>query len=89
MAHVLARHAVGGAKSAGKSTFLRGTNIPSLIRNAATTQAKQQANGNLQRIIDAGRKVGIDRVSGLLTSLYTVITDAAGNLVTAFPGLPG
>jgi len=36
-----------------------------------------------------GRPVGTDiNLGGRLTTLYTVVTDAAGNLVTVFPGLP-
>jgi hypothetical protein len=47
-----------------------------------------QNNGNLARTVDAGRIVGVDRATGQATSLYTVVTSKAGELVTAFPGKP-
>ena len=43
--------------------------------------------GKFARIVDAGRIIGRDR-AGNVTSIYTVITDSDGNLVTAFPGNP-
>jgi hypothetical protein len=59
-----------------------------LIRSASMAQSVQQASGYFERIIDAGRTIGIDRATGQPTSTYTVITDAADNLITAFPGRP-
>ena len=86
--HVAERHTVGGAKSMGKSVFAAGEDLVALIKNAEGTQAVTQPNGRLQRIVDAGRAIGTDRATGGKTSLYTVITDKIGNLVTAFPGKP-
>jgi hypothetical protein len=88
VAHVLARHTVGGAQTAGKSVFSAGEDVVGLIRQAESVAPLQQAGGNFQRIVDAGRAIGIDRATGQATSTYTVITDAAGNLITAFPGVP-
>jgi hypothetical protein len=84
----LERHAVGGALTAGKSIFGQGQDIRKLIRLAESLFPVQQAGGNFERIVDAARAIGIDRATGRLTSIYTVITDAAGNLITAFPGVP-
>jgi hypothetical protein len=88
LAHVLARHTVGGVETAGKSIFSAGEDIAGLIKQAESVAGAQQAGGNFARIVDAGRAIGIDRATGQATSTYTVITDAAGNLITAFPGVP-
>jgi len=88
VAHVLARHTVGGTQTAGKSVFSAGEDVVGLIRQAEQVAPLQQAGGNFQRIVDAGRAIGVDRATGQATSTYTVITDAAGNLITAFPGVP-
>ncbi len=86
--HVFERHVPGGIKSAGKSLFGAGEDVRQLIDDAQKVAATMQARGNWQRIIDAGRAIGTDRVTGQLTSKYTVITNRAGDLITAFPGLP-
>ena len=86
--HVLQRHAVRGARTAGKSIFNAGEDIAGLIRDAERVPAVQQAGQTFERVVDAGRIIGTDRATGQPTSIYTVITDAAGNLKTAFPGKP-
>lgn len=87
--HVLDRHAVGGAQTAGKSTFNAGENIVDLIRQAESVPAVQQVGRNtFERVVNAGRSIGVDRATGQPTSTYTVITNAAGDLITAFPGIP-
>jgi hypothetical protein len=48
----------------------------------------RQAKGNFSRVVNAGRNIGIDRVTGNPTSIYTIITDGQGNLITAFAGIP-
>jgi RHS repeat-associated protein len=88
LAHVIARHTPGGAESAGKSVFYASENISSLIRTAERVTGTQQSGGNFQRIVDAGRAIGINRATGQATNLYTVITSSRGQLITAFPGLP-
>jgi len=88
LGHVLKRHAVGGARTAGKSVFNAGEDIAGLIRDAERVPAVQQAGQTFERVVDAGRIIGRDRATGQPTSTYTVITDAAGNLKTAFPGKP-
>ena len=64
LAHVLERHAAGGARTAGKSIFNQGEDIAGLIRGAESIAPVQQAGGNFQRIVDAGRAIGIDRATG-------------------------
>jgi RHS repeat-associated protein len=86
LAHVLDRHSFGGVLSAGKSIFNRGENITDLIEAATHSRITVQYNGNLARVYDAGRDIGVNRTTGLQTRVMTVITRPNGNLVTAFPG---
>ncbi|GEM_PF-2010685 len=88
MRHVIESHTVGGSNTAGKSIFNEGENINKLIQQAERISPVKQPGGNYERVIDVGRKIGIDRGSGSPTSTYTVITDPLGNFVTAFPGAP-
>jgi hypothetical protein len=89
LAHVMERHVVGGALATGnKSIFAAGENVAALIEKAASVTPTAQASGRLAYTLDAGRVIGIDRATGAGTSVYTVITEAGGNLVTAFPGVP-
>jgi RHS repeat-associated protein len=88
-AHVLARHVPGGVQTAGRSLFSGSAQeVRGLIEAAGRVAPAQQAGGNFARIVDAGRSIGIDRATGAATSRYTVITNAAGDLITAFPGIP-
>ena len=77
----------GGAQTAGKSIFAPGTNIREVVKAAEAINPVRQANGNFSRIVDAGRTVGMT-FQGAATHIYTVVTNAANELVTAFPGLP-
>jgi len=86
--HVLDRHIPSGALSSGKSLFSSGEDVSALISEAETVPPTRQAGGNFQRIVNAGKTIGIDRATGQPTNIYTVITNAAGELVTAFPGSP-
>ncbi len=88
LVHVLASHTAEGASNVGKSLFNVGEDAAALVRNASSVQRVQQARGNFERVVDAGRTIGIDRVTGQPTSVYTVITNAADDLITAFPGRP-
>jgi hypothetical protein len=74
--------------TAGKSVFSAGEDVKALIVAAEATKPVQQAAGNFERIVDAGRVIGIDRATGQPTTVYTVITNSADKLVTAFPGRP-
>lgn len=86
--HVLNRHIASGINSQGNSIFSNPEEIPTLIKNAEEIQPILQANGNLRRIVDANKAIGIDVVTGKATSMYTVITDKVGNLITSHPGVP-
>jgi len=89
--HVLQRHTINAiAKFASKSKFITtdADEVENLIMQATQHPVTQQSGGNLERIVDAGRTVGVDRATGLPTSTYTVITKPSGELVTAFPGRP-
>ena len=86
--HVLERHFAGGARSAGKSLFDASENVNTLVSEGESIQPIQQAGGNFERIVQASREIGIDRTTGLATNVYTIITNAAGDLVTMFPGVP-
>ena len=88
LAHVIERHTVGGAQTAGKSIFASKENIVALMRNATSVAPVKQPGGNFARVIDAKRTIGIDRVTGMPTSIYTVITNEVGELITAFPAAP-
>ena len=44
-------------------------------------------SGNFERVIDAGRVVGIDGFTQQPTTMMTIITNAAGDLQSAFPGV--
>ena len=78
-----------GAKTALKSLFNGGENVPALVRAAeSVTPVAQKVGTNFERIVDAGRVIGVDRATRQATTIYTVITDAAENMVTMFPGLP-
>jgi len=63
-------------------------NLSALINSGTQQRMVQQGNGNFARTWDAGRSIGIDRVTGQQTSVMTVITRPNGELVTAFPGRP-
>jgi hypothetical protein len=85
--HVRDRHTSGGSQShKNKSIFNDGEDLVRLIRDAEKTQRTPQENGNFRREVNAGRPIGIDRATGQPTSIYTVITNAADELVTMFPG---
>ena len=88
--HTMDGHLDDGNPHPGKSLFNSDQNISQLIMDAQDTAAEAQKRGprsNFQRIVNAGRGIGVEQ-SGNQTSIYTVITDGAGRLVTAFPGVP-
>jgi RHS repeat-associated protein len=85
--HVVARHTVVGMLTTGKSVFRAEENIVTLIKAASSVNPTLQPNGNLRFVMNAGRAIGYDVKAGGPTSFYTVITDRARNLITAFPGL--
>ena len=86
--HITSRHTVDGTANANASIFNQSTDIIKLIENAESVAPTIQSGGNYQRIVTGIKNIGIDRSTGVQTNTYTVITDAAGNLKTAFPGKP-
>lgn len=88
LTHVFDRHLADGSLSAGKSLFSDNVTITRLIGDADAVVPITQGNGNLAYVVNAGRAIGVDRVTGQATSVYTVITKPGGDLVTAFPGSP-
>jgi hypothetical protein len=85
--HIAERHVPGGLQAADRSVFNVGEDILGLLR-AAEGQAPvfQARTGNLIRTVEAGRGIGVSK--GAETSLYTVVTTVAENLITMFPGVP-
>ncbi len=88
--HVFERHTIEGIRSVGKSLYtVEDEAVGELIQRAGQVVPRlQPETGNFVRILDAGKIIGVDRATGEGTSVYTVITDALGRLVTSFPGKP-
>jgi len=87
-AHILERHVTAWPKNLPKSLFLPETDLSALAEQAARTPVHKTQRNRLVWIIDAKRPVGMDREQAQLTSIYTVISDAYGNIRTMFPGRP-
>jgi hypothetical protein len=73
---------------AGKSFFNDAAEVTSLIKAAESATPVPSIGGRFVRTVDAGRMVGTDITTGQPTSIYTVVTDSSGQLVTAYPGVP-
>ncbi len=58
-----------------------------LIRAAESATPIAQAGGNFTKTVAAALTIGTDVTTGQATSLYTVVTNQSGELVTAFPGV--
>lgn len=86
--HVMKRHYLEGFFPK-KSKFTMGVReIVGLIKNSAQVPKRILTNsGNFERVIDAGRVVGIDGFTQQPTTMMTIITNAAGDLQSAFPGV--
>ena len=89
LAHILERHyyKIPRHPHTGKFT-IPVTGILHQLRLAGD-MAPEPVPGSLhhQRVWNAGSPVGFDK-EGRPTTLITVLTDAGGRIVTAFPGLP-
>jgi RHS repeat-associated protein len=70
---------------AGKSQFYDNVNLGDLS-DTNGLQGTVQSNGNVRYVLQAPEDIGVDRSTGLPTSLYTVIRGPAGNVITMFPG---
>lgn len=86
--HVVEGHTVGGTNTAGNSIFNGDAqDVANWIQSSQTTDGIVRGNLNIAYVNYAGDTVGWS-AAGQYTSVYTVITDLMGNLVTAFPGFP-
>jgi len=89
-AHIIERHYPRSGMWLDKSKFtISAREIVGLIKNSAQVPKLLQRGGNFQRVVNAGRIIGIDVTTGKATSYFTIITNKVGEVVTAFPGLPG
>ncbi|RIK57522.1 MAG: hypothetical protein DCC63_13640 [Nitrospira sp.] len=88
LTHIRENHTIQGKLSAKKSQFSPEEDIVSLIKASESLSPTVQETGKLERIVDAGRTIGVDRNTQQATSIYTVITDLFERLITAFPGKP-
>jgi hypothetical protein len=87
--HVVERHTVNGLERyASKSKFSADVDVRALITQASSAPTLEQPNGYFVRIVDAGVNIGVDMTTGKLTTVYTVVTNAVNELVTAYPGTP-
>jgi hypothetical protein len=59
------------------------------IRPHSSKEKDQQTTWSCESIVDAGYDIGIDVMTGKPTSIFTIITNDAGKLITSFPGVPG
>ena len=94
---ILDKHYRGGASTAGKGLFDDGTSIDSLVSEANRVVPRLQVAQHhpmdrLQWIVATGERIGLARVDlhgdTYSTSVYTVITELDGTVVTAHPGIP-
>jgi hypothetical protein len=87
LAHIMEKHyhKIARYPQAAKFT-LTVVEILNYIRDAyALPVSPVTGTLNYQRIVDAGKHIGYDR-DGLPVDVITIITDAGGKIITAFPG---
>lgn len=87
LAHILERHyfKISRYPNAGKFT-VPVSGIAAYIRDAFAEPASPITNScNLQKIMDVKQVIGFDKY-GKSTSIITVVSDAGGKIITAFPG---
>ena len=87
LAHILERHyfKIPRYPNAGKF-IIPVTSIVAIIRDAATQPTLPITNScNLQRVLDTKQVIGFDRF-GKHTGIVTIVSDAGGKIITAFPG---
>jgi hypothetical protein len=73
---------------ATKGMFTSDEDPAQLIADAADTEPTTLSSGAQARTVWAGRLVGYEQGTGQGTSLYTVISNSAGKVMTAYPGVP-
>jgi hypothetical protein len=62
--------------------------VANYIQDSQTSNGIVQNGGNIAYVNYAPDAVGYLQPSGQFTNVYTVIANPAGDLVTAFPGVP-
>ena len=88
LAHIIERHyyKINRHPEAGKF-HIELLDILHYIREAKTsTTIPVPGCNNMQRIIQTNQPIGFDQ-NGQPASSITIITDEAGNIITAFPGI--
>jgi hypothetical protein len=86
-AHIIERHyyKIPRHPEAGKFHIP----IPDILNHireaAAIPTTSMPGNQNLLRVLETGHTIGFDRI-GQSTTIISIITDTAGNILTAFPG---
>lgn len=87
LAHILEKHYSKVARFPHAAKFtITVVEILNYIRDAYSVPVSPVPGTlNLQRIVDAGQHIGYDR-GGLSVQAMTIITDAGGKIITAFPG---
>ena len=88
LAHIIERHYYKIPRHPGTGKFhIPLTEVLYYIREAAALPAMPvKGSLNLQRIINCEQIIGYDK-KGLPVQTITIITDAGGRIVTAFPGV--
>ncbi len=88
IAHILERHyyKINRYPHAGKF-HIPAIEIINYIREAHIIQPVPLSGTlNYYRIKETGQNIGFDK-NGISTNIITILTDAGGNIITAFPGL--
>ncbi|MFB6453781.1 hypothetical protein ACE38W_00815 [Chitinophaga sp. Hz27] len=87
LAHILERHYYKILRNPGSSKFtIPVIEILSFLRLGYETEATPiPGTLHYQRIIDAGKIIGLDRLNAPITTIV-IVTDAGGKIITAYPG---
>ncbi|WP_139260609.1 hypothetical protein [Duganella sacchari] len=84
--HIMRHHIASQfTRHKSKSKFYLSVDLMDLLNKAAALPAYPY-KGNLQRVLDVGMPIGIDRDTGMPTAIVTIFTRPNGDLVTMFPG---
>lgn len=88
LAHIIERHYYKIPRHPGAGKFhIALPDILNYIKEAQQSPVTPvPGNNNFKRTLQTNELIGYDR-DGLPTTSVTVITDAVGNIITAFPGI--
>jgi len=92
--HAMRRHSSGGPELHNPPPaglfYGYGNDILNLIRNYQSAPTTVQANGRLNRAIDAGHTIGEYPVGGATTRCFEIVTRPSNDsLYTAYPSICG